>query len=156
MLMQLSFADWQKIKNVNKNKQVISDSVVQRSTPWVVFLWRPAKGSHVCGFSSSLCMIILNPLPLCSSRSHKYSNYDTPTYIVSSNLCLFICLQPTDFPERALLLFVSVRKCVYSLFTSCFLHLILLKQKLKRYVYVTEWTLHPKKIDPHSRMLLRS
>ena len=96
--MQLSFADWQKIKNVNKNKQVVPDSVVQWSTPWVVFLWRPIKGSLVCGFSSSLCMIILNLLPLCSSRSHKYNNYDTPTYIVSSNLCLFICLQPTDFP----------------------------------------------------------
>ena len=101
MLIQLSFADWSKINNINKkrsnrknwfklclwafskkesyvehmsfyitrgwNRQVISDRVVQWSTPWVVFLWPPIKVSLVCGFPPSLCMITLNPLPLCSS-----------------------------------------------------------------------------------------
>ena len=58
------------------------------------FLWCPIKGPLVCGFSPFLHMITLNPLPLCSSRSHKYNNYEKATYIVSSNLCLFTCTQP--------------------------------------------------------------
>ena len=58
----------------------------------------PHKSSSFCGFSLSLCMITLNPLPLCSSRSHKYNNYEKATCIVSSNLCLFTCTQVTGFP----------------------------------------------------------
>ena len=61
-------------------------------------VWHPIKVSFVCGFSPSLCMITLNPLPFCSSRSHKYSNFDKKTYIVSSNHCLFTCSQATGFP----------------------------------------------------------
>ena len=52
------------------------------------------KSSSCLWLSPSLRMITLNPLPFCSSRSHKYSNYDKVTYIVSSNLCLFFCLRP--------------------------------------------------------------
>ena len=43
----------------------------------------------VAAFPLSSRMINLNPLPLCSSRSHKYSNYEKATCVVSSNLCLF-------------------------------------------------------------------
>ena len=80
------------------SRQVIPDRVVQWSTPWVVLLWRPIKVPLVCGFSPSLRMITLNPLPLCYSRSHKYNNYEKATYIVSYNLCLFTCPQTIDFP----------------------------------------------------------
>ena len=57
------------------------------------------KVSLVFGLSPSLCMITLSPLPLCSSRSHKYNNYDKGTYIIFSNLCLFTCPQAIDFYE---------------------------------------------------------
>ena len=82
------------------NRQVIPDRVVQWSIPWVVFLWcpPPKKFPLVCGFSPFLCMITLNPLPLRSSRSNKYNNYDKATYIVSSDLCQFTCPQAADFP----------------------------------------------------------
>ena len=56
----------------------------------------PINVPLVC--SPSFRMIALNPLPLCSSKSHKYDNYDKATYIVSSNLCLFTCSQATGFP----------------------------------------------------------
>ena len=54
----------------------------------------------VCGFSPSLRVITLKIpcLPLCSSRSHKYKNYDKGKYIASPNLCLFTCSQATGFP----------------------------------------------------------
>ena len=80
------------------NRWVIPDRVVQWSTPWEAFLWRPIKVPFVCGFSPSLCMITLNPQPFCSFSSHKYNNYDKATYIVSSNLCLFTYPQATGFP----------------------------------------------------------
>ena len=38
---------------------VVPDRVVQWSTPWVVFLWRPIKVPLVCGFPPSLRMITL-------------------------------------------------------------------------------------------------
>ena len=80
------------------NRPVIPDRVVQWSTPWLVFfLWHPIKVPLVCGFSLSLRMIILNPLPFCFSRSHKYNSYDK-TYIVFSNTSLFTWPQATDFP----------------------------------------------------------
>ena len=72
---------------------------IQLSTACVVFLWRPIKIPLVCGFFPPLLMITLkNPLPLCSSRSHKYNNYDKTTHILSSNLRLFTCSQATGFP----------------------------------------------------------
>ena len=80
------------------NRQVIPDRVNQWSTPWVIFLWCPIIVSLVSGFSPSLRMITLNPLPPCSSRYHKYNNHDKATFIVSSNLCLFTCSQVTEFP----------------------------------------------------------
>ena len=80
------------------NRYVIPVRVVQWSTPWLVFLWRPTKVPLVGGFSPCLHMITLNPLSLCSSRSHKYNNYGNATYIVNSNLYLFTCPQVTDFP----------------------------------------------------------
>ena len=80
------------------NRQVIPDRVNQWSATWIIFLWCPIIVPLVCTFSPSLRMITLKPLPLCSSRSHKYNNYDKATYIVSSNLCLFTCSQATGFP----------------------------------------------------------
>ena len=62
------------------------------------FFMASHKSSSFCGFSPSLRMITLNPLPLCSSRSHKYNSCEKATYIVSSNLCLFTCTQATGFP----------------------------------------------------------
>ena len=56
---------------------VVPDRVVQWSTPWVVFLWRPIKVSLVCGFSPSLCMInsktptsLLLQVPQIMTRQH--------------------------------------------------------------------------------------
>ena len=85
------------------NRQVIPDRVNQWSTTWVIFLWCPIIVPLVCAFFPYLRMITLKPVPLCSSRSHKswmhkYNNYDKATYIVSSNLCLFICSQVQVFP----------------------------------------------------------
>ena len=58
------------------------------------------KVPFVSGFSLSLRVITLKNLclPLCSSRSHKYKNYDKGKYIASPNLCLFTCPQATGFP----------------------------------------------------------
>ena len=93
-------------------QQAIQDTVVQWSTPWVVFLWQPIKFPLVCDFSPSLCMINLKN-PYCYDKSKKPcminlknhlfappdpTNYDKATYIVSSNLCLFTCPQATGFP----------------------------------------------------------
>ena len=39
----------------------------------------------------------LNPLPPCSSKPHKYNNYDKATYIVFSTPSLFSCSQATGF-----------------------------------------------------------
>ena len=63
------------------NRQVIPDRVNQWSATWIIFLWCPIIVPLVCTFSPSLRMITLKPLPLCSSRSHKYNNYDKATYI---------------------------------------------------------------------------
>ena len=79
-------------------RSVIPDRVAQWSAPKEVFLRLPIKNSSFCGFFPSFRMITLNPLPLCSSRSHKYNNYEKATYIVSSNLRLFTCTQTTGFP----------------------------------------------------------
>ena len=111
MLIQSSFADWKKINNVNKKRSKRKNwyrlclwDFISKKESFVVhisfyttrgsFLWRPIKGPLVCSFSPSLHMMTLIPLPLCSSRSHKYSNYDKAKCIVSSNLCLVYSLAP--------------------------------------------------------------
>ena len=74
------------------NRQVFPDRVVQWSTPWVVFLWCPMHKSFSCFWTFPFPVYDnFIPLPLCSSRSHKYINYDKGTYIIVSNLCLFTC-----------------------------------------------------------------
>ena len=62
-----------------------SDRLVEGSTPRSFFMV-PHKIPPVCGFSPSLRVMTLNPLPLFFSKSHKYNNYDKATYIVSSTL----------------------------------------------------------------------
>ena len=75
---------------------VVPDRVVQWSTPWVVFLWRPIKVPLVCGFTPSLRMINLkNPYIFAPPGP---TNYDKATYIVSSNIRLFTCPQAIGFP----------------------------------------------------------
>ena len=74
-----------------------------------------------CGLSSSLRMIILNPLPLCSSRTHKHNNYDKATYTVSSILCLFTCPRPQAFHEIPTRRGILVQKRVFLKFIPLFL-----------------------------------
>ena len=68
--------------------------LVEGSTTWIVFM------AHLLsGFSPSLHIVTLNLSPLCSSKSHKYNNYDKATHKVSLFLVYSLALRPQALHE---------------------------------------------------------
>ena len=77
------------------NRQVILIDQLRSQLPHKNYTFHPLPFDFLApsnpSFAASIQAITLNPLPLCSSMSHKYNNYGKTVYIVSfyqKSICL--------------------------------------------------------------------